>query len=192
MSPTAAALAPGGQKDFDATPKDLLDPNANGGITWSATGGTVDANGLYTAPSTPGTYEVRATSSLNPPLRVASVVVADDIGSYTGTYTGCEGPCDPTQRPARGLLEKDGAGGFTLYLAFGSDPVDKARCGNTGYNCTKLTGTGSGPTYSGPGTFAGEPVSITATVTGTSMTAQWSFQADVHADFVLTHDRSPA
>ena len=101
--PTAAALAPGGQKDFDATPKDLLDPNANGGITWSATGGTVDANGLYTAPSTPGTYEVRATSSLNPArFAVASVVVADDIGSYTGTYTGCEGPVRPDAATSEG------------------------------------------------------------------------------------------
>jgi hypothetical protein len=190
VSPTAAALAPGGQKDFDATPKDLLDPNANGGITWSATGGTVDANGLYTAPSTPGTYEVRAKSSLNPTrFAIASVVVANDIGSYTGTWTGCEGECSPTQRPGRGLLEKDGTGSFTLYLSLDANPPDTARCGsNASYGCAKLTGTGSGPTYSGTGTAFGQPCSITATVSGTSMTAHVEFQPSVTADFTLTHD----
>ena len=189
VSPTAAVLSPGEQKDFDATATGLLDDEAHGGVTWSATAGTVDANGLYTAPSAPGTYEVRAKSSVNPARSAAaSVVVASDIGSYTGTYTACEGPCDPTERPARGLLEKDGTGSFTLYLAFGPDPVDTARCGDTGYNCAKLTGTGSGPTYTGAGTFAGTAITGTATVSGTHMDAHWEAQPSVGADFSLTHD----
>ena len=189
VSPATAVLAPGEQKDFNATATGLLDQDANGGVTWSATSGTVDANGLYTAPSAAGTYEVRATSSENTARSgAASVVVADDIGSYTGTYTGCEGVCNPNPQPARGLLEKDGTGSFTLYLGFGSDPINTAQCGNPGNNCAKLTGTGSGPTYSGTGTAFGEPCSITATVSGTSMTAHVDFQPGVNATFTLTHD----
>lgn len=34
-----------------------------GGLTWSATGGTISATGLYTPPTTPGTYKVTATST---------------------------------------------------------------------------------------------------------------------------------
>jgi hypothetical protein len=49
-------------------------------------------------------------------------------------------------------------------------------------------GTGSGPTYSGQGTFNGDAVSITATVSGANMSAVVSYQADVHLDFELTHD----
>jgi hypothetical protein len=189
MSPTSAVLAPGEQKDFEATPRDVLDPDANGGVTWSATAGTVDANGLYTAPSTAGTYEVRATSSKNSARSAtASVVVASDIGLYTGTSTACEGECNPPG-PARGLLEKSGDGSFALYLSMDADPPDTARCGSEpGYDCVKLTGTGSGPTYSGQGTFSGQSCPVTATVSGTSMTARCDFGQNVLIDFSLTHD----
>src|SRR6202041_2841118 len=37
----------------------------NTAVTWSATAGTVSSSGLYTAPTTPGTYSVTATSKAN-------------------------------------------------------------------------------------------------------------------------------
>jgi hypothetical protein len=38
----------------------------NKAVTWSTTGGTITASGLYTAPATPGTYQVTATSVQDP------------------------------------------------------------------------------------------------------------------------------
>src|SRR4051812_46514220 len=56
LSPAAATVTAG--KTFQ------LGALSKGKVTWSvpAGGGTVDANGLYTAPATPGPYRVPATS----------------------------------------------------------------------------------------------------------------------------------
>jgi hypothetical protein len=48
----------GGTQQFTAT----VTGSTNTSVTWSATGGTVTTAGLYTAPSTPGTYTVTAKS----------------------------------------------------------------------------------------------------------------------------------
>lgn len=61
LNPTTASLKVGEQQSFSAT----VTGSTNNAITWSANGGTVNASGLYTAPSTPGTYTVTATSQAN-------------------------------------------------------------------------------------------------------------------------------
>jgi len=56
--PATATLTTGGTLTFAATVA-----NAPGqGVTWSASGGAITAGGVYTAPATPGTYTVTATS----------------------------------------------------------------------------------------------------------------------------------
>ena len=60
-SPSAMALVPGGKTTFTASVTNALNPP----VTWSvveAGGGTVLSTGAYTAPTTAGTYHVRATS----------------------------------------------------------------------------------------------------------------------------------
>lgn len=57
LTPKQVTLASGTQQQFTATT--LL----NKGVNWTATGGTISTTGLYTAPATPGTYTVRATST---------------------------------------------------------------------------------------------------------------------------------
>ncbi|HJU83924.1 MAG TPA: hypothetical protein VJ600_06915 [Holophagaceae bacterium] len=60
VRPTAADVAPGRQQAFAAT---LF--HAAGPVTWSvleAGGGSISGAGLYTAPSTPGLYHVRAAA----------------------------------------------------------------------------------------------------------------------------------
>jgi len=75
VSPPTARVQAGGTQQFAAT----VANNANTNVTWSvtegATGGTVSAAGLYTAPATAGTYHVRATSA------------ADSTKSDTATVT---------------------------------------------------------------------------------------------------------
>ena len=58
ISPVSAALLTGATQQFTAT----VTGSTNTAVTWSATGGTVSSNGLYTAPATAGTYSVTATS----------------------------------------------------------------------------------------------------------------------------------
>ncbi len=75
ISPTTATLVVNGTQTFSAT----VSGNANTSATWTVTegaaGGTITAGGVYTAPATPGTYHVVATS------------VADGTKSATATVT---------------------------------------------------------------------------------------------------------
>ena len=63
--PAEKTLAPGRQHSFDAQVTGVQLVEANSGVTWSTTGGTVSDDGDYTAPDAPGTYLVRATSKIN-------------------------------------------------------------------------------------------------------------------------------
>jgi hypothetical protein len=56
--PTTVTLQPGMTQQFAAT----VTGSANTAATWTATGGTVSASGLYTAGATAGSYSVTATS----------------------------------------------------------------------------------------------------------------------------------
>ncbi len=73
LSPAMASLAPGATQQFAAT----VDGTTNGEVSWTATGGTITATGLYTAPAAGGGYTVRATSAAEPGASgVALVLVA--------------------------------------------------------------------------------------------------------------------
>jgi hypothetical protein len=85
ISPTEAALAFGATRQFTATVSGVTDT----GVTWSvqegATGGTVDQNGLYTAPATPGAYHVVATSTFDPSRSATATVAVSATGIPTVT-----------------------------------------------------------------------------------------------------------
>jgi hypothetical protein len=52
ITPTAVSLAPGGTQAFTASSTEKA--------SWTASGGTIDATGFFTAPATAGTYQVIA------------------------------------------------------------------------------------------------------------------------------------
>lgn len=61
VTPASATVASGGTKAFSAT----VTGTSNSAVTWSvvdAGGGSITTGGVYTAPSTAGTYHVKATS----------------------------------------------------------------------------------------------------------------------------------
>lgn len=101
VSPTSIPLVVGDTHTFTAT----VTGNANTSVTWSVTegaaGGTITTGGLYTAPATPGTYHVVATS------------VADATKSATATVTVTPAPAgalvytNPTTDTYR-LVKNDG------------------------------------------------------------------------------------
>ncbi|HEX7287863.1 MAG TPA: hypothetical protein VF532_16865 [Candidatus Angelobacter sp.] len=55
IAPSSVLVAPGGQQQF----------TSNVAANWSASGGTISASGLYTAPATTGTFTVTATNKAN-------------------------------------------------------------------------------------------------------------------------------
>ncbi len=70
INPTAVSIQVGGTQQFSATVTGTPDTT----VTWSASGGTVSAAGLYTAPSTPGTYTVIATSAADSTVAATATV----------------------------------------------------------------------------------------------------------------------
>jgi hypothetical protein len=74
LQPPAASLSPGASLSFSAA----VTGTAMSGVTWSvqegAAGGSITAAGLYTAPSTSGTYHVVARSVADPSISAAATV----------------------------------------------------------------------------------------------------------------------
>lgn len=62
VTPGAVTLEPGAQRAFTATGYLSDSSTAPIGVNWSATGGAVDAGGVYTADSTAGAYRIIATN----------------------------------------------------------------------------------------------------------------------------------
>ncbi|GMU08439.1 glycosyl hydrolase family 18 protein [Corallococcus caeni] len=94
VSPADVGLAPGATQAFTAT----VTGSSNTAVTWSVeqgpAGGTIDAQGLYTAPAGSGTYRVIATSKADTTRTGAAVVMVsppDPSGQgkwVSGYYTG--------------------------------------------------------------------------------------------------------
>ena len=93
ISPTNATLAVGGMQQFTAT----VVNETNTGVTWSVDGvsggnttvGTINSNGLYTAPPSAGTHTVTATSvadtskSASAAVSVISMTISPQTASLT-------------------------------------------------------------------------------------------------------------
>ena len=62
LSPSTVSLSTGGQEQFTAK----VSGTSNTAVSWSASGGTVSTSGLYVAPSTAGTYTIKAVSAADP------------------------------------------------------------------------------------------------------------------------------
>jgi len=81
VSPTSAALIYSQIENFSAT---VTGAAATGGATWSvmegASGGSINSEGVYTAPTTAGTYHVVATALLDP-TKTATAAVTVGAGS---------------------------------------------------------------------------------------------------------------
>lgn len=72
LTPSYLELAPGGQFGFGYS------TNA-GGLTLSASGGTLGQDGRYVAPSQAGTYTLTATSALDPSVTATATVVVKPV-----------------------------------------------------------------------------------------------------------------
>jgi hypothetical protein len=86
ITPASGALSSCQTLSFSATVA-----NGTGGVTWSvqegAAGGTITSAGVYTAPSSAGTYHVLATNAASGASQVATVTVTDKILSVSVSPT---------------------------------------------------------------------------------------------------------
>ena len=76
---SAVQLAFGGTQAFTASVLATGDTNVTWSVVEGSAGGTIDATGLYTAPSTDGTYHILATGVADP-TKVGYAVVTVSNG----------------------------------------------------------------------------------------------------------------
>jgi hypothetical protein len=81
ISPATATASAGQTVQFSAT----VTGSSNTKVNWSASGGTISGDGLYTAPMTGGGYTVRATADANPKDSATGLV----------TVTGADSVVEP-------------------------------------------------------------------------------------------------
>ena len=120
--PTLVSLAPGSTQTFIAVP--------NIGVTWTATGGTVNYAGLFTAGPTAGTYLVTATS----PSGVAAATILITTGAVpTNQLPGYdEDPNDYLE--LRNPVGRAGVGTKSATSTTGIDASGSWNFGSTGGN----------------------------------------------------------
>jgi hypothetical protein len=100
VTPAAVAIPPGASVQFAATVTGAADTFTS--VEWSvaeAGGGSVDANGLYTAPSGPGTFRVVARLAARPTVTAAAVARVADAGSLPDPGPGPLPPPIPPTPP---------------------------------------------------------------------------------------------
>jgi hypothetical protein len=88
MTPSTAAIAPGGTQQFAAVGRSASGASYSMRIIWRATGGSVSAGGLYTAPAAPGVYSVIATRDGDTMSDTATVTVGSGGTGGTGSLAG--------------------------------------------------------------------------------------------------------
>ncbi len=104
VSPAFAAINTGSTQQFN--PNVTGTGSFNGGVTWTASGGSINTNGLYTAPAVAGSYTVIATSSQD--ITKSGVATVSVIGS--GAVTSV------TVTPASASLATGGTQQFTAAV----------------------------------------------------------------------------
>jgi hypothetical protein len=75
LSPASVSLSPGGTQAFAATARWSDGGSALPTLIWSATGGVITSQGVFTAGSNGGTYQVLVQSATVPSLRDSATVV---------------------------------------------------------------------------------------------------------------------
>ena len=141
ITPDSIAVVAGQTVQFQAVGKTATGSTRSVNVTWSATGGTIDANGLYTADVNPGAFDVTATlqgSTVNGQARVhnhgalkqvvllpatASVAPGGTVqfSSYGKMANGDSVPVNATYDATGGTIDQNGL--FTAGSSPGSFAV---------------------------------------------------------------------
>jgi glucuronoarabinoxylan endo-1,4-beta-xylanase len=104
VAPASASVPAGGTNQFTCTVTGTSNTSCSWTVKEGAAGGGVSSTGKYTAPSTPGTYHVVATSQADSTKSASAVVTvtAPVSGGYVGCYTDSSTRALPTQLATSG------------------------------------------------------------------------------------------
>ncbi|HLX42492.1 MAG TPA: hypothetical protein VKR43_03620 [Bryobacteraceae bacterium] len=139
ISPTSASVATGATRQFTATVTNA----ANTAVSWTATGGTISASGLFTAGGSTGSFKVTATS----------VQDSSKSASANVTITAPQ-PVGISINPTSATLFPNGTQSFTATVTNAAD--------------TSVTWTATGGTVSSSGLYTAASTTGSFTVTATS------------------------
>jgi hypothetical protein len=95
ITPTSAVLNPGGTAQFNATVTDPLGQPGGGAFQWTATGGTINGQGLYTAGNAAGSYQVIALRTEQGLADTAEVSIGGPSGSLQVSTATTGSDLDP-------------------------------------------------------------------------------------------------
>ena len=178
ISPTTANLNTGTQQQFAAT----VTGSTNTSVTWKASGGTVSSSGLYTAPSSAGTFTVTATSVADPTKSAStSVTVSQPAVSVSISVS-----------PTAASLNTGAQQQFTAYVSGTSNTaVTWSTTGGTvstsglytapstagNYSVTSVSQADPTKSASASVTVAApQPISVSVSPLSVSMPQQWTQQ----------------
>ncbi len=169
------------------------------GVTWTATGGTVAGNGLYTAPLVGGQYTLTARSIQDPTkmasmtVMVSPVVVSAltpggavvDAGSSIQFSATAEGAADPSVRwsvSGGGSISASGLFSATTAGSYAVTATSQANPGQSASTSVTVKSVVSGMTLTAPKTAlsAGETIRLSAGVSevgGGDTTVTWAATA---------------
>ena len=168
-TPPAAALVPGDTQGFSA----VVFGTTSTSVTWSvqegAPGGAVTDGGIYTAPETPGTFHVVATS------------VADSSKSGSSAVTVLGGVAVSTGTPS---IDVCGTATFTAVVAQGA--------GNQAVNWSVLEAGGGTITSAGVYTAPSTPGTYHIVATSQADPAQSGQAPEAVAQHILSVQVTPA
>ena len=139
VSPDPIILVPGQTQQFTAT----VTGTENTDVTWTATGGTIDTSGLFTAGTASGDFIVTATSSADDSVSdsaTATVFYVD--GGYSGRgdeFVDSGGTLESTDVPFQMSIEQVGAQ-ITVRQFFGG-PLDSSWIFNGSIDGTRIQAT---------------------------------------------------
>jgi hypothetical protein len=110
LSPVSVSLTLGGSKQFHAYGRTSAGDSVAVAVAFSATGGTITSNGLYTAGQTTGTFKVIATSNGLSDTAVVTLTSALASGSAVGI------PFGPYNGWSETTTLQANSGSFTLSM----------------------------------------------------------------------------
>ncbi len=139
VTPATATVQAGASFQFAAS----VTGSTNTAVTWTATGGTITASGLFTAPASAGTYTVKATSAADTTKSASATVTVTAPGSVSISIT-----------PATATVATGGTQQFAASV--------------TGSTNTSVTWTATAGTVSSTGFYTAPATAGTYTVKATS------------------------
>ncbi|HEX9052994.1 MAG TPA: endo-1,4-beta-xylanase [Anaeromyxobacter sp.] len=144
VAPSTASMQAGATLQFSAS----VTGSSDTGVAWSVaetTGGAVSTSGLYTAPATPGTYHVVATSHADPSKTSSATVAVTAVPTPT--------PPPSTSPPATTLRDAAARHGLIIGMGWGPPPWSESNAiASTQFGAYMLPGS-VGMIWKGPGQY---------------------------------------